>query len=58
MILNEINLQGIFLQQDDVILHFANVTKELLGEYVGKPVISRKAAVRWPPRSCDLNPMV
>ena len=51
------DLNGFWIQQDGATSHFTLNTIELLSVYFDGRVISRNAAVEWPPHSSDLNPL-
>lgn len=55
--LNGVNVEQLWFQQDGATCHTAGDTIRLLQETFGERIISRNAAVNWPPRSCDITPM-
>ncbi|GFV54810.1 putative transposable element [Trichonephila clavipes] len=56
--LNNHDVQELWCQQDDAICHTARATIDLLKDTFGDRLISRFGPVNWPPRSCDLTPLV
>ena len=57
LIINDIDADDIWFQQDDATCYTANETINLLKEKFGESIISRNGPVNWPPRSCDLTPL-
>lgn len=56
-IIDQMDVEDIWFQQDGAPCHTSNATIDLLREKFGERVISRRAEVAWPPRSCDLTPL-
>ncbi|GFT34678.1 uncharacterized protein TNCV_1536141 [Trichonephila clavipes] len=56
----KINFQSkeLWFQQDGATCHTARATIDLLKDTFGDRLISRFGPVNWPPRSCDLTPLV
>ena len=55
--MQELDLHGMWFQQDGAIWHTARVTMNLLRDEFGEHFISRSGPLNWPPRSCDLTPL-
>ncbi|GFV71715.1 DUF4817 domain-containing protein [Trichonephila clavipes] len=55
---SEANPQELWFQQDGATCHTARATIDLLKDTFGDRLISRFGPVNWPPRSCDLTPLV
>ena len=55
--LDGMDLENMWFQQDGATSHTAAESRELLQEKFPGRVISKKADVEWPPRSCDLTPL-
>ena len=55
--IEEEDIANIWFQQDDVTCHTAEATLDVLRPVFEDRVISRRANVLWPPRSCDLTPL-
>ena len=53
----DLDLDNIWFQQDGAPCHTASETLELIGDKFDERVISRRANIAWPPRSCDLTPL-
>ncbi|GFS88972.1 DUF4817 domain-containing protein [Trichonephila clavipes] len=56
--LNNHDVQELWFQQDGATCHTARATIDLLKDTFGDHLISRFGPVNWPPRSCDLTPLV
>ncbi|GFS83884.1 uncharacterized protein TNCV_2363231 [Trichonephila clavipes] len=56
--LNNPDVQELWFQQDGATCHTARATIDLLKDTFGDRLISRFGPVDWPPRSCDLTPLV
>ncbi|GFW32222.1 transposable element Tc3 transposase [Trichonephila clavipes] len=56
--LNNHDVQELWFQQDGTTCHTARATIDLLTDTFGDRLISRFGPVNWPPRSCDLTPLV
>ncbi|GFT19049.1 uncharacterized protein TNCV_3212741 [Trichonephila clavipes] len=56
--LNNHDVQELWFQQDGATCHTAVSTIDLLKDMLGDRLISRFGPVNWPPRSCDLTPLV
>ncbi|GFT72905.1 uncharacterized protein TNCV_1976271, partial [Trichonephila clavipes] len=56
--LNNHDVQKLWFQQDGATCHTARATIDLLKDTFGDRLISRFGPVNWPPRSCDLTPLV
>ena len=48
---------NIWFQQDGARCHTAEATLDVLRPFFKDRIISRRADVLWPPRSCDLTPL-
>jgi hypothetical protein len=55
-LLDGMDMEGMWFQQDGATCHTACETMELLREKFPGRVISRNGDRNWPPRSCDLSP--
>ena len=55
--LQELELHGMWFQQDGATCHTARATIDLLKGEFDEHFISRTVPVNWPPRSCDLTPL-
>lgn len=55
--LTRLALDNMWFQQDGATCHTARDTIELIQQKFGERVISAKADVPWPSRSCDLTPL-
>ncbi|GFY10612.1 putative DD41D transposase [Trichonephila clavipes] len=55
---NNHDVQELWFQQDGATCHTARATIDLLKDTLGDRLISRFGPVNWPPRSCDLTPLV
>ena len=49
------NIGNIWFQQDGSTFHTANATLDVLWPIFEESIISRRADVIWPPRSCNLT---
>ena len=49
------DIDNIWFQQDSATCHTAEATLEVLRPVFEDRIISRRADVVWPPRSCDLT---
>ena len=56
-IFEEDDIGNIWIQQDGPTCHTAEATLDVLSPIFEDHIISRKADVVWPPRSCDLTPL-
>lgn len=56
-ILNDMDVDDMWIQQDGATCHTADATMDVLHERFEGRVISRRGDVNWPPRSCDLTPL-
>ncbi|GFW83829.1 transposase [Trichonephila clavipes] len=56
--LNKQDVQELWFQQDGATCHTVRATIDLLKDTFGDRLISRFGPVNWPPRSCDLTPLV
>ena len=56
-IIEEVDMDDIWIQQDGAIFHTANVTIDILRTVFENRIISRYSDVNWPPWSCDLTPL-
>ena len=55
--LEDMDVDDVYLQQDDATCHTSGKTIGLLrGKFSGQ-VISRNVDYNWPPKSCDLKPL-
>ena len=55
--IEEEDIGNIWFQQDGVTCHTAEATLVVVRPIFEDPIISRRADVVWPPRSCDLTPL-
>ena len=55
--IEEENIGNIWFQQDGATCHTAEATLDVLRPVFEEHIISRKADVVWPPRSCDVPPL-
>ena len=55
--IEEENIGNICFQQDGAMYHTAETTLDVLRPVFEDRIISRKADVVWPPRSCNLTPL-
>lgn len=55
--INDLDVGDIWFQQDGATCHTANETLNLLGTKFPGRILSHRAEVDWPPRSCDLTPL-
>ena len=55
--IEEEDIGNIWFQQDGATCHTAEATLDVLRPVFEDRIISRKADVVWPPRSCDLTPL-
>ena len=55
--IEEENIGNICFQQDGATYHTAEATLDILHPVFEDRIISRKADVVWPSRSCDLTPL-
>ena len=55
--IKEEDIGNIWLQQDGATCHTTEATRDILRPVFEDRVISRRAEVVWPPRSCDLTPL-
>ena len=55
--IEEEDIGNIWFQQDGATCHTAKATLEVLRPVFEDRIISRRADVVWPPRSCDLTPL-
>ena len=53
----ELDIGNIWFQQDDATCHIAEATLDVLCPAFEDRIISRRADVIWPSRSCDLIPL-
>ena len=56
-VIQSININDMWFQQDGATSHTARVTSDLLEGKFGERVISRNGPVEWPLRICDLTPL-
>lgn len=56
-ILNGMDIEQLYFQQDGATSHTSHETIRLLREKFPGRVISRNGDINWPPRSCDLTPL-
>ena len=54
--IKEEDIGNIWFQQDSARYHTAGTTFDVLRPIFEDRIISRRAAVVWPPQSCDLTP--
>ena len=55
--IEEVDIGNIWLQQDGATCHTAEVILDVLRPVFEDRIISHRADVVWPPRSCDLTPL-
>ena len=55
--IDEENIGNIWFQQDGATCHTAEATLDILRPVFKDHIISRRADVVWPRRSCDLSPL-
>ena len=55
--IEEQDIGNIWFQQHSATCHIADITLEVLRPVFENRIISRKAEVVWPRRSCDLTPL-
>ena len=55
--IKEEDIGNIWFQQDGAECHTAEATLDVLGTVFEDRIISRRADVVWPPRSCNLTPL-
>ena len=55
--IEEKDIGNIYLQLDGATSHIAEATLDVLHPVFEDRIISRRADVVWPPRSCDLTPL-
>ena len=55
--IEEKHIDNIWFQQDDTTCHTAEATLDVLRPVFEDRIISRRANVVWPPRSCDFTPL-
>ena len=55
--IEEEDIDNIWFQQDDATYHTAEATLDVLRPVFEDHIISRRADVVWPPRSCVLSPL-
>ena len=55
--INEEDIGNIWFQQDDATCHTSEATLDVLRPVFEDRIISHRADVVWPPRSCDLTPL-
>ena len=55
--IQEENIGNIWFQQDGATCHTAEPTLDVVRPVFENRIISRRADVVWPPRSCDLSPL-
>ena len=51
------DISNIWFQQDCATCHTAEATLDVLRPVLEDRIISRRADIVWPPRSCDLTPL-
>ena len=56
--IEEENIGNIWFQQDGATCHIAEAIVDVLRRFFEDHIISRKVDVVWPPRSCELTPLV
>ena len=57
IVIEEEDIDNIWFQQDGATFHTAEPTLDALRPVFEHRIISRRADVVWPPRSCDLTPL-
>ena len=55
--IEEVDIGNIWFQQNGATCHTAETTLDVLSPVFEDLIISRRADVVWPPRSCDLTPL-
>ena len=55
--IEEEDIGNIWFQQDGATCHTAEVTLDVLRSVFEDRIISRRAVVVWPPRSCNMTPL-
>ena len=55
--IEEEDIDNIWFQQDGATCHTAEATLDVLCPVFEDHIVSRRADVVWPPRSCDLTPL-
>ena len=55
--IEEEDIGNIWFQQNGAMCHIAKATLDVLRPVFEDRIISRRADVVWPPRSCDLTPL-
>ena len=55
--IEEKDIGNIWFQQEGATCHTAEAILDVLGNVFEDRIISRKADVAWPPRSCELTPL-
>ncbi len=55
--LDQMEVEGVWFQQDGASSHTARKTINLLKKKFGESIISKNGPVNWPPRSCDITPL-
>ena len=55
--IEEMDIGNIWFKQDGATCHTVEATLDVLRPVFEDRIISRKADVVWPPRSCDLTPL-
>lgn len=55
--IGDMDVDGIWFQQDGATCHSAKETLQLLRTKFNGRLISKRGDVNWPPRSCDLTPL-
>lgn len=55
--LDNIDITDMWFQQDGATSHTCNATLEVVRERFGDWIITKRAFINWPPRSCDLTPL-
>lgn len=55
--LDNIDITDMWFQQDGATSHTNNDTLDVVREKFGDWIITRRAFIDWPPRSCDLTPL-
>ena len=55
--IEEKDIDNILFQQDGATYHTAEATLDVLRPVFEDRIISHRADVVWPPRSCDLTPL-
>ena len=55
--IEEVDIGNIWFQQDGATCHTAEATLDVLRSVLKDRIISRRADVVWPPRSCNSTPL-